>query len=297
MPYGDQALFTTRDAFSAAGGYRDLPLMEDLDLVQRQRKSGALIFAEGTATTSARRWQRRGVCRQTWTNWTTYLLYRWGTPPSRLARRYRGTAPNAIALFCKYPTPGTVKTRLAATEGQEAAANIYRTLVRHTLDTIRPLATTTTPYAFFTPIEAADDIPGWLGPGLQLRGQGEGDLGNRILEAFRHTLGAGADRTVIIGTDCPGLTTSHLRQAFAALDAADVVLGPTHDGGYYLIGMKSLPEETLFRDIPWSTHHVLSRTLAAAESLDLRVTLLDTLHDLDDADDLNTARRNGALDI
>ena len=89
----------------------------------------------------------------------------------------------------------------------------------------------------------------------------------------------------IIGTDCPGLRASHLAGAFAALETADVVLGPATDGGYYLLGLRQ-PQPELFRNKAWSTDSVLADTVADARRLGLRVALLPELRDVDDVDDL-----------
>ena len=117
-----------------------------------------------------------------------------------------------------------------------------------------------------------------------------------MLDAVSRAHFDGADRTVVIGTDCPALTAGHLERAFQALETSDAVLGPTHDGGYYLIGLRR-PEPELFSEIAWSTEAVLTQTRSAADGLGLRVALLDTLHDLDNADDLHRARSRSGLPL
>ena len=90
---------------------------------------------------------------------------------------------------------------------------------------------------------------GWNGYDKQL--QTSGDLGERMAGAFQEQFAAGAEKVVIIGSDCLAITPDHLKQAFAALDTADVVIGPATDGGYYLLGIKR-PHPFLFQDMPWS---------------------------------------------
>jgi rSAM/selenodomain-associated transferase 1 len=124
----------------------------------------------------------------------------------------------------------------------------------------------------------------WLGGDLSYEPQLESDLGARMHAAIAARVAAGARRVVVIGTDCPGVTGAGVRSAFAALDDADVVLGPATDGGYYLIGMRE-PQAALFRDVPWSTHRTLAVTLERARAARLCVALLDTLRDIDTADD------------
>jgi rSAM/selenodomain-associated transferase 2 len=86
LPYGDQALFVRRDAFEALGGYADLPIMEDVDLVRRLRRKGRLYRSPLAATTSARRWERDGWLRRTTRHLTLILLYFCGVAPARLIR-------------------------------------------------------------------------------------------------------------------------------------------------------------------------------------------------------------------
>ncbi|MEM7394475.1 MAG: TIGR04282 family arsenosugar biosynthesis glycosyltransferase, partial [Verrucomicrobiota bacterium] len=112
-----------------------------------------------------------------------------------------------------------------------------------------------------------------------------GDLGDRMLGALNHAFELGYGEAVIIGTDCPALSARHLKQAFDTLKTNDVVLGPTFDGGYYLIGMKQ-PHQALFRDIPWSTEAVFPNTMEVMKTENLSCGLLPRLRDLDDQDDL-----------
>lgn len=138
----------------------------------------------------------------------------------------------------------------------------------------------------------------WLGEPQSGRyrycAQGSGDLGDRMAQALARAWADGVDRAVIIGSDCPSLTAEDLHQAFAALDQADLVLGPAEDGGYYLLGMTRPQTSTiaetlaqgLFSGIPWSTDHVLEQTLAAAQGQNLRVATLTTYRDIDQPADL-----------
>jgi rSAM/selenodomain-associated transferase 2 len=89
LPYGDQALFARRAAYDAAGGFRPLPLMEDVDFVRRLARGGRLALPACRAVTSARRWEASGLVRRTLTNWCVLMLYALGRPPERLLRLYR----------------------------------------------------------------------------------------------------------------------------------------------------------------------------------------------------------------
>ena len=114
--------------------------------------------------------------------------------------------------------------------------------------------------------------------------QAEGDLGARMEHAFQKCFARGHDRVLIIGSDCPGVTTAYLRRAYAALEQTDVVVGPAADGGYTLLGMRELLSP-LFRDMTWSTASVLPETLARVAAQGRSVTQLATLIDVDHIED------------
>lgn len=192
-----------------------------------------------------------------------------------------------LLLMLKYPQPGTVKTRLVPALGERRACELYRVLVRHTLDEARRFASKSSTSLTARIANAPDDdaIRQWLGDGVHFEPQGDGDLGERMERAVQDAFTEGASSVVVIGADCPELTSEHLDSAFHALESKEVVLGPAADGGYYLIGLRSfLPE--LFRDIQWSTDSVLEQTLAIARGGRVGCELLDTLHDMDHPEDL-----------
>jgi rSAM/selenodomain-associated transferase 1 len=136
----------------------------------------------------------------------------------------------------------------------------------------------------FTPPHAGDVTRAWLGAGATYEPQVAGDLGARMAAALGARLAAGAERVIVIGTDCPEADEFVIEQAFSALDETDIVLGPAADGGYYLIGMRRLHDE-LFVGIPWSSDETLQRSLDHAVSSGLRVHLLPELADVDTAAD------------
>ncbi len=178
--------------------------------------------------------------------------------------------------MCKAVERGRVKTRLAAEVGDDVALHVYEQLVSITLRVVCS--------GSWTPTLAVDGDPATLPQhtAAVIRQRGD-DLGDRILCALHDA--ADAERTVVLGTDAPLVTPSMIDEAFAALDAADVVLGPATDGGYWLIGFSAvLPE--LFRDMPWSTDRVLDVTQERCAALGLRVATVATLSDIDTAADL-----------
>ena len=196
-----------------------------------------------------------------------------------------------LLVFARVPALGRVKSRLAAGVGQPAALAVYRELLAVTNAAIVEAGVPATVWLADTASTepTADETREWATHTVCC--QPEGDLGTRMTTAFAAAFAAGAGRVAIIGTDCPGLRASHLTQAFAALETADVVLGPATDGGYYLLGLRQ-PQPTPFANKTWSTDSVLADTLADAYRLGLRVALLPELRDVDNAEDLaawNTA--------
>ena len=183
----------------------------------------------------------------------------------------------AVIVFVKEPVPGRVKTRLAEAIGSEAASDAYRLMVETLMRNIGNIANLR---IACSPATAQDSIAEWLGERLHYSTQSEGDLGNRMLYALSDALASGYHRAILIGSDCPDIDRADLEMAAEALGEHDVVLGPSNDGGYWLIGMKK-PECALFRDIPWSTDEVLERTLQRCREQGLKVRLLSHKTDID----------------
>lgn len=194
--------------------------------------------------------------------------------------------PERLIVFSRYPEPGKTKTRLASALGVEGAARLQREMAEHALSRARALAAER-PVGLEVHYEggSAGRMAEWLGPGLAYHRQVGGDLGARMENAFAEALRTGAEKVVLVGTDCPGITTTILRSAFNLLGLFDLVLGPARDGGYYLIGLRNRVPH-LFRTIPWGTAEVATRTLELAMGLGLRAVTVDPLVDVDHPEDL-----------
>jgi rSAM/selenodomain-associated transferase 1 len=193
----------------------------------------------------------------------------------------------ALAVFLKAPRTGAVKTRLAAQIGDRQALRLYRLMAGRALAAAREAGLDTT--IWFTPADAAAEMRFWLGDGWKLAPQASGDLGAR-LAAAEHSIERGRG-WLAIGADCPGLDAPLLRVAAAVVARDEIVLGPTYDGGYYLIGGRT-PLPAVFDGIPWSTSGVLAATRARLERAQLPWRELPTLRDVDTAAD---ARAEGLL--
>jgi uncharacterized protein len=191
-----------------------------------------------------------------------------------------------LIIFTRYPEPGKTKTRTIAALGAVGAANLQRQMTEHTLAQVQQLQK-------FHPVSVEVRFAGgnkqlmqeWLGD-LDCLAQGEGDLGqkmaNSLLSAFQNQL----ESVAIIGSDCPDLTPQLIAQAFQQLELGrDLVLGVALDGGYYLIALRRFIPE-LFTGISWGSDRVLQQTVEVAEKLNLAISYLPPLADVDRPEDL-----------
>ncbi|MEW6351772.1 MAG: TIGR04283 family arsenosugar biosynthesis glycosyltransferase [Thermodesulfobacteriota bacterium] len=135
-----------------------------------------------------------------------------------------------------------------------------------------------------------EELRAWLGRDMDLVAQGDGDLGGRMMRAFSEGFARGFDRVVVIGSDCPGVSSRIVRSALKALDHKDLVIGPALDGGYYLIGARSV-WPSIFEGIPWGSGDVFSTTMEQAARIPLSVEVLEPLQDVDRAEDLAAYER------
>lgn len=191
---------------------------------------------------------------------------------------------NALLVIAKRPTPGQTKTRLTPPLTAEQAAALYECLLVDTLDLVRRVSETDHLIAFL-PADARAYFTA-LAPDFGLVLQAGAGLGERLDNALTGCLKRGYERAVIMNSDGPTLPAVCLEHAFEALrDGADVALGPSADGGYYLIGVKQ-PAPRLLREVHMSTPTVLADTLALAAEEGLRVELLPAWYDVDEAADL-----------
>ncbi len=183
---------------------------------------------------------------------------------------------NILLIFIRNPVLGKVKTRLARTMGDAEALRIYHILLEKT----RAAALDVSAERWLWYSDFADLLDDWSNADFYKKIQHSGDLGERMEAAFGDAFDTGANKVVIIGSDCPDLTGGILQQAFDALDDSHFVLGPVPDGGYYLLGMKQL-EPSVFHDIEWSTDSVRARTLEKIRLVGLTCALLPELMDVD----------------
>jgi rSAM/selenodomain-associated transferase 1 len=201
---------------------------------------------------------------------------------------------HALIVVAKEPVRGRTKTRLCPPFTPASAAAFYRCLLLDTLALMAQLGNVDRSIAYM-PSEAGAFFREIAPNGFHLVPQQGTDLGERLSNALGHHLELGYRRVVIMNSDGPTLPRSHLEEAFSGLDRADVTLGPSRDGGYYLIGLKQ-PQPELFQGIAWSTGQVTAQTLAICRRLGLGVHLLPEWYDVDVAADLQYLRRSLAQD-
>lgn len=200
-----------------------------------------------------------------------------------------------VILFLKSFRAGHVKTRLAASLGDRGALEIYTAMVADLLARLEPLRNLVV--AYFDALPGQDDHPpsisSLLSRGL-LKVQRGQDLGQRMSNAFQEVFDAGAKRAVLIGSDIPRIDAQLLEGYFEALHTFPMVLGPSVDGGYYLIGFqRERFEASLFRGIEWSTERVLEQSLDKARSRGLLCQLGAELQDVDTIEDLESLLSSG----
>lgn len=310
LAYGDQGLIVSARLFRQVGGFPPLPLLEDAEILRALRRVGTWKRIPAPLPSSPRRYLREGVIRTWFRNALITGLYLAGTSPVRLASLFpRGVCPpflpaceaglpghpaagqRQVLVFVKDPVAGKVKTRLAREVGKEQAASIYRGLGRRVVDALRGGSYRLV--VLFHPPEARKAVGRWLGEqGVEFRPQAAGDLGERLESAFAEAFRRGGV-VAAVASDTPGVDRGVLEAAFRALERADVVVGPSPDGGYYLIALRR-PAPELFRGIPWSSPYVLAVTRERILALGWKTELLPPLADVDTLEDWLRMGRPGS---
>jgi rSAM/selenodomain-associated transferase 1 len=200
-----------------------------------------------------------------------------------------------VIIFTRYPEPGKVKTRLIPYLEAEKAARVQRLLTERVIQHVLPLGK-------IRPVQISllytggtrDQMERWLDGSIIMAEQQGENIGERMATALRSAWTRGSARAVLIGSDCPAVDAELIAEALDQLQTHDVVLGPTYDGGYYLIGLNSeLPDEKidiLFQDISWGTAIVFHQTVQKAQKESLTIATLKTMHDIDRPEDLEYFR-------
>lgn len=192
---------------------------------------------------------------------------------------------NALLIFTRNPELGKVKTRLAKTIGNEKALTVYKDLLLHTRNETQ--AIDCDKFVFYDSEIVEDDI--WSGTSYQKKLQSNGDLGQRMHDAFKTLFEMGYQNCIIVGSDLFDLKAIIIENAFKELLNYEVVIGPAEDGGYYLLGLKK-DDHAIFQNKDWGTASVFKATMRDLENK--KVGLLDTLNDIDTFEDLERSSYN-----
>jgi len=217
-------------------------------------------------------------------------------PTNRKEKRWGGCC---LLIFTRYPEAGKTKTRLIPILGAAGAARLQKSLTEKIVNQAKLLARRTAiDIALYYSGGNREKILSWLGL-ADCFAQAEGDLGRKMQLAFQQTFAGGAEAAVLIGSDIPDITADLLSRAFSMLSAGEVVIGPSRDGGYYLIGLvanqakRLLP--LLFDKMHWSTPHLFTDTMNRLTEAGFSVATLPSLSDIDLPEDLPIAKESGLL--
>lgn len=191
----------------------------------------------------------------------------------------KASSKNLLLIFTRNPELGKCKTRLANTVGKQSALDIYKFLLQHTANITKKLSAAK--QVWYSEEIWTTDI--WDNAIFDKKLQTGSNLGVRMANAFTEGFASGYEKICIIGSDMYDLTTSDIERAFTILDAADFVIGPAVDGGYYLMGMTAFKKD-VFENKNWGTATVLDATIANLANE--KVHLLEERNDIDIYDDV-----------
>lgn len=194
-----------------------------------------------------------------------------------------------LIVFAKNPIPNQVKTRLIPEVSPEQAASLYSAFLIDWCETLAELSNIDLVVAY-TPAESQSDLQALLGEDIAYIPQTGIDLGERLTSATEWAFENKYNKVILVGSDSPTLPISYIFQAVVGLDTRDVVIGPSVDGGYYLIGFSSENLTTtvpsVFQDIAWSTANVFHQTVKRIHAIDATLKLLPPWYDVDTPEDL-----------
>src|SRR4030042_6372568 len=205
-------------------------------------------------------------------------------PPDK-APAPSGYGRPCVIMFVRAPEKGKVKTRLAKRLGETKSLEFYRAIVEHLISILEssgyPIR------IHYHPPERHEQVSRWIGSRFAYLPQEGATLGERMANAFRRSFTDGFGRVLLIGCDIPELSERILHASFLALDRHDTVIGPSADGGYYLIGFRSGSfSAEAFKDMAWGKDSVFCKTMAVFKKKGYSVHILPKLHDIDVFEDL-----------
>lgn len=191
----------------------------------------------------------------------------------------------ALIIMAKHPRLKAIHSSLARTLGEEVASEFHRLSAERLFLELERLLPPVQRYLFYAGNEEESTLRSWTGNQFLYEAQIGRDRGERLQHALATIFARHATKAIVVGTDTPDLTAGLIDEALHLLDNYDVVIGPDHSGGYYLLGLKALHRE-LFHNVPWGTSRVYGHTLRMIKALDLSLAFLPVLIDVNTEDDL-----------
>lgn len=295
--FGDQCIIIRKTFFREIGGFPNWSIFEDVRLLSKARKKSKIKILDASVVTSARKFLLGGIIKMQIRNVILFAEYFLGIDQNKIAHNYYSMnikKKNAIIIFAKFPKHGNVKTRLAKTLGESFATNFYVSCSEHTFKECLRLSKHSVPFLFYPDKEHSNELKSWAGNKFIYKIQEGDDLGSRMRNAFTEVFKNNFEKVLIIGTDIPDLSSGLINHALSELDTNEIVIGPSTDGGYYLLGMKKFHPD-LFNNIKWSSEEVLNKTMNIINQLNLNFNLLPKLMDIDTEKDLKAwySKMNG----
>lgn len=296
--FGDSAIIVRRDFFKELNGFNERQTFEDVDFFNKASRKSKIYLIDDYVSSSARRFISDGLIRRQFYNILLFIAYLLRFNQKFLYRMYkypRNKKKKSLIIFLRYPKAGQVKTRLAKTTSSQFALSFYKTSVEKIISDVKKTGGINR-FAFYSNKDEKKLVENWLGGKLIFAAQVGDNLGERMKNAFEKVFSTGSEKVVIIGTDVPDLSKDIIEEALRILDDKDIVIGPSKDGGYYLLGMKKMYPQ-LFDGIEFSTDSVLRNTLNEIEKLKLNYQTLPQLQDIDTEEDLITWLNNNRTNV
>lgn len=286
--YGDSAIIIRKTLYEKLNGFDHRETFEDVDFLKRASAMTEVTVLNSSVESSARRFIKDGVIRRQLFNILLFTGYIFNFSEKTLSKMYNNTISktktDSLIIFLRYPKIGKVKTRLAKTTSSEFALRFYKSCAENLINNVKKIPKVNR-FVFYSNKNEKDEITNWLGGKLFFAHQEGDDLGSRMKNAFEKVFTTGAKKVIIVGTDIPDLSNDIILKAFEYLDRNEFVIGPSRDGGYYLLGMKkSYP--ILFEDIEFSTSSVYAKTIKKINEIKLNFHILPELQDIDTETDL-----------
>ncbi|PKL89677.1 MAG: hypothetical protein CVV23_04190 [Ignavibacteriae bacterium HGW-Ignavibacteriae-2] len=286
--FGDSSICVRKDFFNSLNGFPNWNFMEDVHFLREANKLTKIAVLPGYVESSARTFTKNGLIKQQVSSGFMLIKYILGFRKFIYENSYYTKQVNtnraSVILFTRFPTEGKVKTRLASTVGNYYAALFYKIIAKKIISDVK-LVKNIYQYIFYSEKTERNKIKNWLGRNFFYHNQVGDDLGERMKFAFEKVFSHGAQKVIIVGTDIPEISKRVIENAIDLLDTNDTVIGPSKDGGFYLLGMKKY-YPALFDGIKYSTDSVFSKTIEKSKGLNLKLSLLPELMDIDTESDL-----------